>query len=92
MPILNLKDAIKAEGGAGIVPDGSITDQLKIISGAKKITQSEIEKFLHGETVPGLRLSDIEKFQKLAVYRMNKGLPVFPYKLKVKPGKIYPFY
>jgi len=92
MPKLNLKDAIKAEGDEGIVPNDSIDQQLKIISGAKKISQTQIEKFLHGEQVPGLRMSDLEKFQKLAVYRMNKGLPVFPYKLKVKPSKIYPFY
>lgn len=92
MPNLNLRDAIQAEGNDGITPDKSVAQQLKIIRGAKKISQSQIEKFLHGESVTGLRMTDIEKFQKLAVYRMNKGLPLFPYKLKIKPSKIYPFY
>ncbi len=91
MPNLNLKQAIAKEQHPTLTP-GIVAEQLAIIKNAKPVVKKDIENLLHGKINPSFRISDVKAYQRLAVFRTNKGLPLFPFKLKLNPEVIHPLY
>lgn len=91
MPNLNLKQAIAKEQHPTLTP-GMVAEQLAIIKKAKPVMKKDIENILHGKIDPAFKVSDVKAYQQLAVYRTNKGLTLFPFKLKLNPKGIHPLY
>ncbi|MEP7323079.1 MAG: hypothetical protein ABI761_14235 [Saprospiraceae bacterium] len=91
MAALSLRKAIEKEQSQGVNP-AIIVRQLQIIKGAKPINQKQIEDFLHGKPVTGLKLSDIKAYQQLAIFRINNQMALFPYKLNLNDKDIHTFY
>jgi len=92
MPSSTLKQAIQKEQNESLTP-AIVAEQLQIIQNAKVARKKDIENIFHSKSGPGFKASDIKAYQDLAVFRINKGLPVFPFKLKLNPGRIpHPFY
>ncbi|MDZ4707201.1 MAG: hypothetical protein SH818_02270 [Saprospiraceae bacterium] len=91
MPKLTLKQAIAQEEHASLTP-AIKAEQLALIKSAKPLVQKDIENIMHGKIDPTFKVSDVKAYQQLAVYRTNKGMPIFPFKLKLKPKNIHPLY
>lgn len=91
MPKQTLKQAIAQEQHPSLTP-AIIAEQQAIIKNAKPVVKKDIENILHGKIDPGFRVSDVKAYQQLAVYRTNKGMPLFPFKLKLNPKGIHPLY
>ena len=91
MPKLTLKQAIAKEEHPSLTPD-MVAEQQAIIKTAKPVFQKDIENIMHGKVDPTFKVSDVRAYQHLAVYRTNKGMPIFPFKLKLKPKDIHPLY
>lgn len=91
MPKLTLKQAIAKEQHPSLTP-AIIAEQQAIIKTAKPAVQKDIENIMHGKIDATFKVSDIRAYQQLAVYRTNKGMPIFPFKLKLKPKDIHPLY